>query len=340
MRDAQIFVLLLSLLALGIVIAATAPQTEISNGLVKARLYLPDKDKGFYHGTRFDWSGVVATLEYKGHTYFGQWFSRYDPKVKDVDFDPATNTFLAGTPSAIMGPVEEFNTPLDFNEAKPGGTFIKIGVGVLRKTEAARYDKWFNYEIVNPGTWTVRTGPDWAEFTQELNDDASGYAYVYRKTLRLTKDKPELVLEHSFRNTGKRPIATTVYDHNFFVLDGQPSGPDLVMKFPFEPKPVVDKTGIMAVRGSELVYEREMQRDKDERPSFMINGYSDNPKDYDIRVENRKTGAGVRITSDRPLARLMIWTTRSVSCPEAFISLKAEPGAEFTWRLSYEFSTL
>ena len=74
-------------------LAADPPQVEISNAAIRAKLYLPDAEKGYYRATRFDWSGVVASLEHKGHNYFGVWFERYDPKLHD----------------AITGPVESFN---------------------------------------------------------------------------------------------------------------------------------------------------------------------------------------------------------------------------------------
>ena len=38
------------------------PTAEISNGQLRALLYLPDAHLGFYRSTRFDWSGVVVTL--------------------------------------------------------------------------------------------------------------------------------------------------------------------------------------------------------------------------------------------------------------------------------------
>jgi hypothetical protein len=41
----------------------------ISNGQLKATVYLPDAHSGFYRGTRFDWSGVISSLEFKGHNY-------------------------------------------------------------------------------------------------------------------------------------------------------------------------------------------------------------------------------------------------------------------------------
>ena len=70
--------------------AADAPQAAISNGTLDAKLYLPDSASGYYRGTRFDWSGVIHSLRYRGHEYFGTWFERYDPKTHD----------------AITGPVE------------------------------------------------------------------------------------------------------------------------------------------------------------------------------------------------------------------------------------------
>src|SRR5437016_7325925 len=101
-------------LALGLTLsAAEFPEAQITNGQIKAKLYLPDAEKGYYRATRFDWSGVIASLEYKGHNYFGVWFPKYDPKLHD----------------SITGPVEEFrtgDTGLGYADAKPGGTFIRI----------------------------------------------------------------------------------------------------------------------------------------------------------------------------------------------------------------------
>ncbi len=59
-----------------LIAAADPPEAGISNGSIDAKLYLPDADRGYYRGTRFDWSGVIPSLRYKGHEYFGQWFER------------------------------------------------------------------------------------------------------------------------------------------------------------------------------------------------------------------------------------------------------------------------
>jgi 4-hydroxy-4-methyl-2-oxoglutarate aldolase len=50
------------------------------------------------------------------------------------------------------------------------------------------------------------------------------------------------------KNTGKKLIETNVYNHGFFVIDGQPSGPDFTVKFPFDVKAVADLQGLAEVQ--------------------------------------------------------------------------------------------
>jgi len=94
--------------------------------------------------------------------------------------------------------------------------------------------------------------------------------------------------------------------------------------------------GVLEVRDREIAFSRELE--KDERAMIAIAGFGDRANDYDIRVENRKTG--VRIFADRPLVRLMLWSIRPTRCPEPFISVRVEPGGEFAWRITYQFYTL
>ena len=129
------------------------PNAQISNGPTTAKLMLPDAERGYYRGTRFDWAGQIESLKSNGHEYFGEWFPKYDPKLHD----------------AIMGPVEEFLTDesgLGYNEVKPGSEFIRIGVGALRKPDDTKFQRFKTYDIVDNGKWSHRKGKDWIEFTQ------------------------------------------------------------------------------------------------------------------------------------------------------------------------------
>jgi hypothetical protein len=301
--------------------AADFPQAEISNDSVRAKLLLPDAERGYYRGTRFDWSGVIESLEYKGHNYFGKWFPKYDPTLHD----------------AIMGPVEEFRTndsAIGYDEAKSGETFVKIGVGVLRKPDDTAYKFARTYEIVNGGKWSTRTFPDHVEYTHELTD-SSGIAYLYSKTVRLSPGKPQLVIEHHLKNTGKRAFETSVYNHNFFVMDGQPSGPDFTVKFQFDPKPLADVSATAVIKGNELTYVRELPTGQS--VFTELKGYGSTSKDYDIRVENSKEKIGAHITGDKPLSKLLFWSIRTTLCPEAYVSMQVDPGQTSEWKITYDF---
>jgi hypothetical protein len=210
-------------------------------------------------------------------------------------------------------------------------------VGAIRKPDEPRFRQFSTYEIADSGKWSVRKGADWVEFTQELTDTA-GYAYVYKKTVRLTKDKPELVLEHSLKNTGTKTIESSVYEHNFYMLDGQPTGPDTVVHFPFDLHVKGDLRGLAEARGKDFAYLKELE--KGQTAAGDLEGFGATAADYDIRVENRKAGIGVRQVGDRPLSRMYFWSIRTTVCPEAYISMKIEPGKEFTWRIAYDFYTL
>jgi hypothetical protein len=318
-----------------------APQAEISNGSLKVRLYLPDREKGYYRGTRFDWSGVIGSLEYKGHNYYGPWFTKTDPTVNDFIYDGAD--IVAGPCSAVTGPVDEFSTDgkaLGYDQAKPGGTFIKIGVGVLRKPqEGGPYSPYRLYEIVDPGIWKVATTPTAITFIHDLADPSSGYGYHYEKTIRLVEGRPEMVMDHRLKNTGQRPLTTSVYNHNFLVLDRQPPGPDFVLKVPFAIKPTQPPdTALAEVRGNQVVY-RKALRDRDVVYT-RFEGFGPTAADYHVTIENKKVGAGMKITGDRPLSAAALWSIRSVLAVEPFVAMTVDPGREFTWKYTYSYYLL
>ncbi len=166
---------------------ANFPSTTISNGAIQAKVFLPDVKKGFYRSTRFDWSGIVSHLTYKGHDFYEPWYYKIDYAATErgkpnYDFGYDESGVVSAPFTAMTGPGEEFNTnraALGFDEAKVGGTFIKIGVGVLRKADDARYDHSRRYEVVDHGRWTVKKTRSSIAFTQILSDPSSGYGYVY-----------------------------------------------------------------------------------------------------------------------------------------------------------------
>jgi hypothetical protein len=316
--------LLTSVLILTPMIAADHPAAEITNGEITAKLYLPDAKNGYYRGTRFDWSGVIHSLTYKGHQYFGEWQQSDDPYLHD----------------RITGPVEEFRTNekgLGYDEAKTSELFVRIGVGACEKPQEEDYRWTHSYKVVIPGTWTITQGKNWIQFTQDL-DAKNGYAYEYTKRLTLTAGEPELVISHKLHNKGAKLIESNAYNHNFFVIDGQSTGPDFAVGFAFKPAATHDLKGMVELKGNELRYLREI---KDGENIFTgLVGFGETAEDHQISIENRKVKAGVRFQTDKPLLKVNYWSPRTTLCPEPFIDLRIPPGAAESWTTRYDFYTI
>ena len=301
---------------------ATPPKAKISNGIITAHLYLPDANAGYYQSTRFDWSGVIYRLEHEEHNYCGPWFENYDPKKHD----------------AICGPVDEFGE-IGYNDAKAGESFLKIGVGMLKKSSDKEYNRFEYHEISNPGTRALDIKKDSAIFKHTLNDN-KGYSYEYSKTIKLVKNKPEMVISHQLKNTGSRKITTTVYNHNFFIMNNQNVGPGVTVQFPFE----LDGKGtgiddIAKIEKNRIVFHKAMAG-KDRVYIEDLRGFGKDIKDNSFAIENKQTGTGIKMTANQPIHRMVFWSCRTTSCPEPYILIEIEPGKDFSWENRYELYSL
>lgn len=312
--------------------AAIAPTATIASADLEAHLYLPEVKTGFYQGTRFEWAGIVSSLTYKGHDYFGPWFNRVDPTVHDFIYDG--DEIVAGTSSATMGPVQEFGV-IGYDNAKPGGVFLKIGIGLLRRPDDKPYDNYRTYEIANPGAWTIKHNKDSIAFTQKL-EDPSGYGYLYTKTLRLIAGKPRMVIEHRIKNTGKLPLETTVYDHNFLVMNHKGPQKDTTLRLPFTLSGTRSIPAELATIGDKTITYNKTLEAK-ETVYTPIEGFTSNPSDYSLHVDSPMTGTGVSITGDKPIVRMALWSIRAVLSIEPFLGISLQPQQDTTWNLTYDF---
>lgn len=301
------------------------PMVRITNGLLEAAVFLPDAAKGYYRGPRFDWSGLVSRVTYRGHTCFQEWKTPHNPEGNDD----------------AIGPAEEFGmgvfgmpAPLGYEDAKPGETFLKIGVGLLEKVDESYYRFGYDYRIIKPGQWKIRRGKSWVEFAQEFKDDR-GWGYQYQKTIGLMKKRPAMVIAHQLTNTGSKPIATTHYCHNFFAIDGAPIGSAYRLTFPF---PVTAKSDIgkwAETQGNAVVFHDTFK--EGEALFTVLEGSRNETRHNAVAIENTKTGAGVRVSGDQPLLQFHLFAVRSAVCPEPFIKFKLKPGESQRWKATYEF---
>jgi len=307
-----------------------APIVTLRNSRITMQVAVPDLERGFFRGTRFDQAGVVTSLVADGREFYGPWFGRTAPEV--LDYTYTDDGLVAGPDSAATGPVEEFGV-IGFEDARPGDLFLKIGVGALHRPDDKPYDKYWHYEIADWGKRGMRHTRDSVTFTQTLADTPSGTSYVYEKTLRLVPGTARMEIAHVLRNTGAKPIHTTVYDHNFLRLT--PGNDGISVRFPFrvaaEKPPAAD-----LIRLDETGFTYLRPQAYKERVSFLLTGFGATSADYSIRIADR-TGAGVTMTGDAPIVRLNVFSLDTVQSVEPFIALDIPPGSEKRWRYTYDF---
>lgn len=312
---------LLAVLFAGSVLpAADYPTHTLKSDQLTLTVYLPDAEKGFYRGTRFDWSGVFGAAFGK-HKVFGPWKGGHNPTNNDD----------------IVGPCEEFGmtAPLGYVTAKPGETFVKIGVGELEKAKDEKYNFFGRYKIVKAGDWKVTTSDAKATFEQALKT-ANGYGYKYTKIV--TVQNAEVRIQHVLENTGTQAISTDCYNHNFFNVDAASVGKDYELEFGFEPtaeNPKERWKELVKLDGKKLTLTGPLDKGS---IHAELGGFGTEAKDHRVTMRHLPSGVSVRVTGDKPLKKFNVWGIGSTLCPEPFVQLDVEPGKKAVWSWTYEFS--
>ncbi|MBR9909649.1 MAG: hypothetical protein GYB33_04750 [Gammaproteobacteria bacterium] len=293
------------------------PTLELNNDTLRMVLYLPDRESGFYRGTRFDWSGMIERVEYAGHRFYQPFQAQHNPYGHDH----------------VSGPAEEFgmDNPPGFDEAAAGEIFMKIGVGLLRKGAEPDYRFNGDYELVRAGDWAVARGPDWVEFEQALSAPR-GWGYRYQKRIQLLAGQPAFTISHRLENSGSKTIATNHYNHNFTLIDGTPYGPDYDVQFPFlaRPEQAINEHAWFRTNGIEV------QRPLGDASLWLPVHPQPGPATLNAGlVRNNKTGAAVRFQGDTPISKYIFWAVERAACPEPFIHLQLAPGQVQEWSTLY-----
>ena len=325
----------LCLIGLCVPLRAQPPQVQIHNKQLRLTVYTPDPQNGFYRATRFEWGGAICDLKFAGHHLYRPWFNSVDASVRDVKFDG--DKIIVGPNTAMCGPAEEFQTPIGYDSAKPGDTFLKIGVGLLRKADNNRYFFGTQFQIVDGGSWTVRHTSRSVTSRQVLGGPGDKYGYVYTKTIRLVGNRSQIVIEHTLKNTGKTPLDARLYDHNFFTVDGLNVGPADSVKVLYAIKPArLPNPAFANVEGNKAFYVAPVTGEN--RVAWGLQGFSNEPRDYDFTVTNTAAPVQVHFQGNRPLINAVAWSIRSIFAVEPFIQIKADPGQTFTWSYTYTYS--
>lgn len=313
--------------------AGTYPHATVNDRGLKFKLYEIDAKKGFYRGTRFDHAGVFGEVELAGHTVFGPWKGRHDPDNHDD----------------IVGPCDEFgiDSPLGYDAAQVGGTFLKIGVGELEKPKEARYSFANKYKVVKPLEWKTSSDVPGATFPcwgWQANQSANGYGYRFTKMLSVNRSRApgapaSVTLEYGLKNTGEKRIVTDFYNHNFFNVDGDPIGPNYSLTFPctVTAHDLKGKFGTwVELKGKDLRFQDKVA---DGDLMARLDGF-DPKNETHRRFEMRHAPSGVSATVQHsyPFAKFNVWGIRSTLCPEPYMAIDLKPGEETKWSITYTFT--
>ena len=308
------------------------PVKKIACGPVSAEIALPDLEKGYYRGTRFDHLGVFTRIEGGDHVWVEPWFDGFDPLRHDH----------------VCGPVDEF-TPVGLED--PGDTFVKIGVGRLRKKEEP-YDRFLLYEREDAGEVGLESAPDSLFFCHSLDPAEDGLGYVLGKRISLLPPAADdaacaavLELKYALKNTGARDLDTDWYNHNFFTLDHQEVGPDTEIRLPWTPEghwrdpysciEILENgfrfTDVVASEGRSVY-----MGDLHPAGGAAVTGWTPSEEArYGFRITNRKTGCGVEAEGTGKMDFAVFWSCPRVSCLEPYVHLHAAPGACVRWKMTY-----
>ena len=298
------------------------PVEIITNKYLKVTILLPDAEKSYYCSTRFDWSGIIAQVEYEGHTFFQEW-ENYNGTIKPGNHDPLKAATATGT-------AEEFRNAPGYAEAKPGEPFLKIGVGILEKADNNPYHWDSPYKIIQPGKWDVKVKKHSICFIQEIKTNF-GYAYRYKKTIVLNKNKTELEIRHELENTGKKELHANPYCHNFFQFDDHDIGADYVVEFPGNIKAVDKFDSRVTIENNYLKLNTGLQGND------WVGGHIDSAEALRFTLRNSKTKTSVEVISDVVPGPFYFYIWKLAFCPEPMIEFDLARGEEFSWSRIYKF---
>ncbi|MDA3960027.1 MAG: hypothetical protein PF961_04485 [Planctomycetota bacterium] len=304
------------MLALGLA-ASEYPHAVLTgaDGL-EASVYLPDAETGFYRGSRFCWAGMVSEIRWQGHTVFAPWRTPHNPTH----------------PEHGIGTAAEFGlrAAVGFAEAKPGGTALKVGVGLITKPDDKDYKFNNSYALAKVPVWVNEASDTAVVSTQTLK--AGGYAYTYVVSVTVAADSPAVVISHALTNNGKAALVTDHYAHNFISIDGHPVGPGLAVALPFDPTPREDRVKNFA--GATTLVDQRIAFPAPLKRTLWTPFPKAQAGDNAFTVE--APGVALVYSGTGAVDRFEFYATGKVVCPEPYVAIQVEPGATQRWELRYQ----
>jgi hypothetical protein len=296
------------------------PSLELKKDSLRLLLAVPDPVKGFYRGARFDQSGFIYRAQLGNLQLFGPW----------------RDNFKRGQLDAVTGPAGEFGMksplgPLGYDEAAPGGGFVKIGVGHLKRIDDTPYSFSKNYEILDAGKWTVSQGETFFESSHQLAP-LRGWAYEYTKRIDLP-DATSIKISYKLKNTGSKEILTDYYAHNLLVFNHEfiAAGDSVEILADLAGKKIPEPAGLTPRK---IEFQGPIKPNKGHFLEMPL------PKDLKnpvlARIFNKKANAAVTLSADYSPYKLDFYGHDKALCIEPFLKIDLKPGEELSWSDTYQ----
>ncbi|NNF34233.1 MAG: hypothetical protein HKN68_08995 [Saprospiraceae bacterium] len=270
--------------------------------------------KGYNH-PRFDWTGKIIDVKYKGISLAG--YEKDDPKPDEYVGRGFYNEF--GIERAV-----------GFHDCGVGDWFHKIGIGLLKK-DGEVYAFHHPYEI-KPLEFQVQKS-DTHLIIDAMSPIINGYGYKYEKELILTENGWEV--HYKLDNTGSKIIETDEYNHNFIMIGEEEIGRDYILKFPFPLQPGIKGEALNPKDVIEINDNEIKLFDKPDSPFFysFLNG--EDLVDAEWKLLNLKTGIGITEKGSFLTSKVNLWGWKGAISPELFIKIKVEPGESMSWNRKF-----
>ncbi|MFZ4780031.1 MAG: hypothetical protein ACOYM3_32145 [Terrimicrobiaceae bacterium] len=299
----------LLLLIVGIsMLAATPCQAEdsflLGNDLFQVRVVPGDGGLSKKFGPRFDTTARIDSIKSDGVEFVAQ-----------------------------EGLVDEFNQrwvpPPGYDDVpSPGNVFMKIGVGMLRRTRITPYRFWDSYPLVQPAATRNISRDDMRATFEQVMPSSGDLGYRYRKSYEVDPDRRAVEITYELTNLGCKGIEFDQYNHNWLALDAaSPSNPWIIRT------PLAAGPGCLLhcrISPGELAFDKVPPG-----VTYFTRAQSGSPPKSFTTVSDGKKF--LSIVCDFSASRFAVFTQDNLLAPEIFAQFDVPPGGTVTWHRSYLF---
>ncbi len=283
---------------------------RLRNDWLEVIVDLPNEN---YRFSRFDWSGKIASVKFKGIP-----FTTNEAKVNP-------NFSNQG-----RGLYNEFDIqgPSDFDTTEIGSDFNKIGVGRLKKIDS-QYDFFYPYSI-EPALFEHQSDP------QKIKITCTSPSYLLTKHISLRGN--ELIIAYDLRNSGIEAIETSEYTHNFLCIANDPMGSNYRLEFPFQIElELFDET--VNPQGHVAFEDRSVSLLSKPQEAFFFSNLSGGKQ---VKAQwslfHEPSNSSVTESTSFYTKQINLWGMDHVISPELFHTVHIGPKQSAHWTRTYTFN--